>query len=77
MIQFKKEIFDYYRENGFPDFPVDNSWRKNEFLKFINFDNSNIVFNDEIKQTMHGLAFCWSFMPHAYNVVCNGFKSPL
>jgi hypothetical protein len=41
MIQFKKEIFDYYRENGFPYFPVDNSWRKNEFLKFINFDNSN------------------------------------
>ena len=74
---FKKFIFNYYRKNGFPYFPTDNKWRKNEFFKFMAFDDSNIIKNDEITQTMHGLSFCWSYMPHAYNVSCNGFKTPL
>jgi hypothetical protein len=69
--------FNHYRKNGFPYFPTDINWRKKEFLKFINYNDSNILFNDEIKQTMHGLSFCWSFMPHAYNVACNGLKTPL
>jgi len=77
MIQFKQEIFNHYRNTGFPYFPTDKSWRKNEFQKFINFNDSNIIKNDEITQSMHGLAFCWSYMPHAYNVACNGFKTPL
>lgn len=76
MNQFKKEIFLYYRNHGFPYFPVDANWRKNEFLKFINY-NDDILLNDVLKQTMHGLSFCWSFMPHAYNVACNGLKTPL
>lgn len=26
---------------------------------------------------MHGLSFCWSYMPHSYNVQCNGNMTPL
>lgn len=77
MIQFKQEIFNHYRNTGFPYFPIDYEWRKNEFHKFMKFNDSNIIKNDEITQTMHGLSFCWSYMPHAYNVACNGFKTPL
>ena len=77
MIQFKQEIFNHYRNCGFPFFPTNNEWRKNELNKFLKFDNSNIIKNNEITQTMHGLSFCWSYMPHAYNVACNGFKTPL
>lgn len=77
MSQFKNEIFNHYRNQGFPYFPTDINWRKNEFLKYINYNNDNILLNDVLRQTMHGLSFCWSFMPHSYDVACNGFKTPL
>jgi SAM-dependent methyltransferase len=77
MIQFKQEIFNHYRNTGFPYFSTDYEWRKKELNKFLKFDDSDIIKNDEITQTMHGLAFCWSYMPHAYNVACNGFNTPL
>lgn len=74
---YKENVFKYYRKHGFPYFPTDEQWRKNEFDKFMSFDDYTLLNNDEIGQAMHGLALCWSYMPHAYNVNCNGFKTPL
>lgn len=77
MISYKQEVFNHYRNHGFPYFPQDKLWRINEFQKFLDFNDSNMLLNGIIGQSMHGLAFCWSFMPHAFNVDCNGLKSPL
>ena len=76
MEAYREAVFDHYRDNGFPYFPTDDKWRREEFQKFMEFDDSDVIAGDEIRQTMHGLSFCWSFMPHAYSVQCNGFKSP-
>lgn len=76
MEEYREAVFQYYRERGFPYFPTDDAWRREEFQKFMEFDDSGLVEDGRIRQTMHGLAFCWSFMPHSYSVRCNGFKSP-
>ena len=76
MEAYREAVFQHYRNHGFPYFPVDDAWRRVEFQKFMEFDDSDVICGDEIQQTMHGLAFCWSFMPHAYSVQCNGFMSP-
>ena len=76
MEEYRESVFAYYRAHGFPYFRTDNEWRRDEFRKFMEFDDSDVIAGDEIRQTMHGLSFCWSFMRHAYSVQCNGFKSP-
>lgn len=76
MDAYVEAVFQHYRSHGFPYFPTDDAWRLNEFRKFMEFDDSGIIDGDGIRQTMHGLSFCWSFMPHAYSVQCNGFMSP-
>lgn len=76
MDEYRESVFAYYRAHGFPYFRTDDDWRRDEFQKFMEFDDSDVISGDEIRQTMHGLSFCWSFMPHAYSVQCNGFMSP-
>ena len=76
MEAYRDAVFQHYRNHGFPYFPTDDQWRREEFQKFMEFDDSDVICGDEIRQTMHGLAFCWSFMPHSYSVQCNGFMSP-
>ena len=68
MEEYRESVFAYYRAHGFPYFRTDNEWRRDEFRKFMEFDDSDVIAGDEIRQTMHGLSFCWSFMPHAYCV---------
>ncbi len=59
----------------FPYYPTDFSWRRKELSKFIQFQG-NLWQGKHIKQTMHGLALCWSYMPHSWEVRCNNLKSP-
>ncbi|MCQ2209611.1 MAG: hypothetical protein MJZ34_04915 [Paludibacteraceae bacterium] len=72
-----EEVFQYYRQKGFPYYPSDKEYRRNEYQKFISFNANGLIEGDMIKQTMHGLAFCWSYMPHSFSVECNGLKTPL
>lgn len=74
--EYSEKVFRHYRESGFPYFPTDEGWRYDEFVKFMEFDDSGIIDGDHIGQTMHGLALCWSFMPFSYEVKCNGLMSP-
>lgn len=74
--EYSEKVFGHYRESGFPYFPTDESWRYDEFVKLMEFDDSGIIAADRINQTMHGLALCWSFMPFSYEVQCNGLLSP-
>ena len=55
--------------NEFPYYPTDDVWRREEFSKFIQYQG-NLWDNKIIKQTMHGLALSWSYMPHAFDVKC-------
>ena len=32
---YKENVFKYYRKHGFPYFPTDEQWRKNEFDKVV------------------------------------------
>jgi 16S rRNA G966 N2-methylase RsmD len=77
LMAYKKQVFEYYRETGFPYFSTDYLFRTKEFQKFIGFNDDNIIENDIVKQTMHGLSFLWSYFPHAFEVRCNNFLSPL
>ena len=60
----------------FPYYPTDYTWRRKEFSQFLQYQD-NLWENKDIKQTMHGLALCWSYMPHSWAVQCKGMNSPL
>ena len=60
----------------FPYYPTDYTWRRKEFNQFLQYQD-NLWGNKDIKQTMHGLALCWSYMPHSWAVQCKGMNSPL
>ena len=60
----------------FPYYPTDDVWRREEFSKFIQYQGN--LWDDKIvKQTMHGLALSWSYMPHAFDVQCGKMTTPL
>lgn len=77
LYQYIDEVFNYYRKKGFPYFPTDEVFRKKEFEKFLKVNYMSLYKDDIIGQHMAGLAYCWSFMPHAFNVQCNNLKTPL
>ena len=60
----------------FPYYPTDFTWRRKEFTQFLQYQG-NLWMGKDIKQTMHGLALCWSYMPHSFAVRCNNLNSPL
>jgi len=60
----------------FPYYPTDDVWRREEFSKFIQYQG-NLWDDKIIKQTMHGLALSWSYMPHAFDVQCGNMNTPL
>ena len=62
--------------NEFPYYPTDDVWRREEFSKFIQYQG-NLWDDKVIKQTMHGLALSWSYMPHAFDVQCGNMNTPL
>lgn len=76
MNAYVASVFDHYKSNGFPYYPVDKDWRNAEYKKFISY-KKEIITDNVIKQTMHGLALCWSYHPHAFNIQCRNRKTPL
>lgn len=74
---FANTIFNYYRINGFPYHRVDMESRNKNLETLLRYDHSNIIKDDVITQTMHGLSFAWSFFPHAYEVQCGKKRTPI
>ena len=60
----------------FPYYPTSRVWRRKEFEKFIRYQGY-LWKGIDIKQTMHGLALSWSYMPHAFDVKCGKMNTPL
>ena len=77
MKYFEECIFNHYREKGFPYFETDKEFRLKEFKKLKNSKYNSLLKDDVVGQSMTGLALCWSYMPHAFNVPCNNLKTPL
>lgn len=75
--KYINDVFNHYREHGFPYFPTDSTFRQKEFNKLISYDDSKLIEDGIIKQTMHGLSLAWSYMPHSWSVECNNLKTPL
>ena len=60
----------------FPYYPTARWWRRKEFNSFLHYQKT-LWKDKDIKQTMHGLALCWSYMPHSWAVQCKEMNSPL
>lgn len=72
-----EDVFVYYRKKGFPYFSIDSEYREKELNKFLKVNHMTLFNGDIIGQHMAGLSYCWSFMPHSFNVSCNNLKTPL
>lgn len=77
MNEYKEQVFKHYRSNGFPYYSTDDISRQKEFQKLVKYDFHKVIDaeNKIIKQSMHGLNLAWSYMPHSFNVQCNGLKT--
>jgi hypothetical protein len=73
---FAQEIFNYYRQNGFPYYSKNMEIRQKDFDKLISYNRSMLFENDIIKQTMHGLGLAWSYFPESFNVRCGDKMTP-
>lgn len=72
-----KYYYDYYRENGFPNYDPDDYDPFNEMTKLIQFDEKSMVKDGEIGQVMTGCGFLFSLFPHWASVSVEGSKSVL
>ena len=65
-------VYDYWKDSGFPHYPTDYNWRKNQFGKLIRFDRSTLFKPKEqmVGQSAHGLSLAWSYMPHHWTIKC-------
>lgn len=77
MEEYVTNVFSHYRQQGFPYFPTDQTYRQKEFSKFMRYDDSSLYSEGMVKQTMHGLGLLWSYFPHSFEIRCNNAKTPL
>ena len=72
-------VYDYWKDSGFPHYPTDYNWRKNQFGKLIRFDRSTLFKPKEqmVGQSAHGLSLAWSYMPHHWTIKCGTMKTPI
>lgn len=70
-----KELFYYWREKGYPVHEKSSYDYKKELQKIIAFDDSTILQGKDLKQTMHGCGFLWTYFPHWITIKCGNDKS--
>ena len=68
------ELFEYWRKEGFPAHNKDEYDYKKELSNLIMFDERTILQGTDLKQTMHGCGFLWTYFPHWNTVRCGGDK---
>lgn len=77
LTSFKSDVFNHYRTYGFPYFETSKEYREKEFEKLKKYDAKNLIDNDVVNQTMHGLGLAWSYFPHNFEINCNNKLSPM
>ena len=76
--EFSRKIFNHYRLTGFPYYkltPRDISTEFNKAKRYLS--ETNVIEDNIVKQSMHGLSLCWSFFPHHNAVKCGEALSPM
>ena len=73
------EVYDRWKEKGFPHYPTDYNWRKGEFAKMMRFDRSTLLKPKQkvVGSSAHGLSLAWSYMPHHWGIQCGTMKTPM
>lgn len=74
--EFALKIFQHYRSTGFPFYSTESDYRIKEYSKFMSYNIDNIIKDDVVLQSMHGLGLCWSYFPHAFKVSSANKMSP-
>ena len=71
-------VVEHYRKEGFPYFDLDYDKVNMEFLALRKSNHRNLLLeNNEIQQSMVGLASCNMFHPEMYSVKCGNALSPM
>jgi hypothetical protein len=68
--------FDDVRTAGFPVYSLTLEEKWHEMRLLLDYDRTRLIEDGTIGQTMHGLALCWHYFPHAWGVRCGGRLSP-
>lgn len=78
LVDYMERIYVYYRERGFPYYPTDDAWRREQVRKMCNYDARRCVDvdNKRIKQVFHGQSLCWSFHPYYVTIQCQQKRTP-
>lgn len=69
------ELFNYYRDYGFPNYNRQDYKKEHELDKICAFDERSIEHGVKLTQTMHGCGFLWTYFPHWIDVECNNGPS--
>lgn len=67
-------IFQYHRKNGFPHYKVNDQQKADDMKTLSEFDETNLLKDGYIDQSMHCLSLAWSYFPHWIDVKCGNNK---
>jgi hypothetical protein len=76
------EIFNFYRDEGFPFYDLSYDEKELEFNKLHNyysFKSFSLIDDDDVIKIsrQHGLALAWSYFPHAWDVKVGKSDTPM
>lgn len=71
-----EKAFQYVNQKGFPYYKYSLEEKNKELNKLFKYDYSQIIKENVVKQTMHGLGLAWSYFPHAWEVKTRNMKTP-
>ena len=74
-----QQVYDEWREKGFPYYSTDDAWRNQRFEQLMNYKRDVLVDRRSkiIGQTQHGQSLAWSFMEHAWGIQCGKMHTPM
>lgn len=78
LLDYIEKVFQYYRNNGFPYFKLNETEIDKEIVKLKKYDTTSILESDDkLKQVMTGLNLVNFFMPHMWETKCHSFTTPM
>ena len=74
-----QQVYDEWKEKGFPYYSTDDAWRNQRFEQLMNYKRDVLVDRRTkvIGQTQHGQSLAWSFMEHAWGIQCGKMLTPM
>ncbi|MCP4911018.1 MAG: site-specific DNA-methyltransferase [Bacteroidetes bacterium] len=72
-----EELFNYFRNVGFPHYNIENYDSMLELEKLIKYNVTDLINGNDVKQTMHSLGFLWCFFPHWVDITYSNQNNSL